>query len=97
MTIFFHAILGSHPQSTFLAYVNARYLRGCSGLSEAEIRKYINVGPATEMGHMKMVQVGRHSTTAKSDRDRKPLQLINQHAQAVLDAVNVPDQELDNK
>ena len=44
-----------------------------------------------------MVQAGRRSTTKKSNRGRKPLQLLNQHAQAVIDMINVPDQEPDKK
>ena len=97
LTRFFHACLGSHPQATLLAAVKARYPRGCPGLSEKSMRKYINAKPATEIVHMKMVQAVRCSTTAKNNRGKKPLQPLNQRAPDMLDAVNVPDQEPDNK
>ena len=55
-----------------VAAIKAGYLRGCPGLTEAAVRKYINVEPATEMDHMKLVPVGRRSITKKSNRGRTP-------------------------
>ena len=97
LAIFLHTILGSHPQATLLESIKVRYLRGCPGLSKAAIQKCINFEPATKISQMKMVQARRRSTPAKSNRRRKPLQPRNQRAYDVLDAVNLTDQEPDNK
>ena len=91
---YYHASLGSHPKRTLIEAANAGYLKGCPGLTAAEIRKYVSVEDATEMVHMKQKHQGTQSTTNRS-RQGRPSQHIQQSdtAAAIADAIYLPTQE----
>ena len=90
---YYHASLGSHPKRALIEAANTGYLKGCLGLTEAEISKYVSVEDARDMGHMKQKQHGTQSTTNRSRRG-----ISSQHTQqsdtaaAIADAIYLPTQ-----
>ena len=94
---YYHASLGSHPKRTLIEAANAGYLKVCPGLTAVEIRKYVSVEDAKEMGHMTQKQQGNQSTTNRSRRGRS-----SQHTQqsdtaaSIADAMYLPTKEKDN-
>ena len=55
LTKYLHASLGSHPKATLVAAAKSNYLRGCPGLTDGAISKFIGVETAD----------GPHETGAK--------------------------------
>ena len=95
---YYHASLGSHPQTTLIKAAKAGYLKGCPGMDAQAIIKFIGVEEATHMGHMKQTQQGIKSTTIKSRCGR--LAKITQQpdrTNAMHDVISVPTQEPKNK
>ena len=90
---YYHASLGYHPKRTLIEAANEGYLKGCPGLTAAEIIKYVSVEDATEMGHMKQKQQSTQLTTNKSRRGRS-----SKHTQqsdtavALADEISLPTQ-----
>ena len=94
---YYHASLGSHRKRTLIEAVNAGYLKGCPGLTAAEISKYVAVEDATEMGHLKQKQQGTKSTTNNSRRGRPSRQTQQSDtASAISNEISVPTQDPDN-
>ena len=94
---YYHASLGSHPQTTLISAANAGYLKGCPWPTSSAISKFIAIEDATEKGHMKQLQQGVRSTSTKS-RQGRPAALTQQstRAAATKDAITTPPKEPGN-
>ena len=49
---YYHARIGSCPKKTLAASARARYLKGCPGLTQEVMNKFISIEDYTEMGHL---------------------------------------------
>jgi len=95
LTKYYHAALGSWPRRVLAGDAKAASLQGCPGLTAEAINKFIKNETATEMGHMRQQPSGTRSTTKKSNRGRKPLDVLELEA-AADDALTIPKQESGN-
>ena len=94
---YYHASLGSHTKITLIESANLGYLKVCPGLTAAEIKNYVAVEDATEMGHMKHKQQGNKSTTNKSRRGRPSKQTQKSDMTTSIEyTISVPTQEQEN-
>ena len=70
MIKYYHTSLEYHPKRTLIEAANAGYLKGCPGLTSAEISKYVSVKDATEMGHMKQnIKAPNQPQTGQDEAD----------------------------
>ena len=79
---FAHQSLCNPKISSLLKATRRGYLKGCPGISETLILKYLNPSPATAKGHMKRPRHGIKSTRTKSTppRSEVPNQSHNKRA-----------------
>jgi hypothetical protein len=64
---FYHATLFSQTKKTLLEAARRGYLRGWPGLTQAAIRKHLDVEDATIKGHLNQVRQGVRSQTETTD------------------------------
>ena len=63
---YYHASLCSHPKQTLVVAAKAKYLKCFHGLDADVINSHIGIETFTEMGHMRQLPSGTHSTTSAS-------------------------------
>ena len=59
---FYHAAMGYPCTSTWCKSITVGYFKGCPGLTEAHVHRFIKVVEETEMGHMDEQRQGTRST-----------------------------------
>jgi len=96
---YYHRSLGSHPKTTLMAAAKAGYLKGLPGLTAEAIGKFIKIEEATEAGHMRQMPRGTRSTSRPTNRGRPSTKgeiLAEERAEAIEDAITIPQQEPNN-